>query len=196
VTVVLGFDTSLTVTGCARVEVGVGASGQVEALDWCWWRARAGKPEQDTVESRRRRQRVMLREILALCPDVHDLAVVEGPAMGAKHAALADERAGLRWMLIDQLLARGPVVLVSPSTRALLGGGSGRARKPAVHAGVRRVFPAAEIPVSGEGRFDVADAVVLAAMGAHAVGMPWPVGLAADQRTAFAKVAWPVSAAA
>ncbi|WP_054682636.1 hypothetical protein [Microbacterium sp. No. 7] len=193
--VVLGFDTSLTISGCVRLELGVGAEGQVEPVRWEWWRARTTAPEQSGVRSMRRRIRLMLTEILALCPEEHDLAVVEGPAIGARHAALADERAGLRWLLIDQLLARGPVAVVPPKTRAILAG-SGNARKEAVHAAASQLFPAAGVPAYGAGRFDVADAVVLAAAGGVALGMSWPGGLTAKQVSAHGKVPWPVGAGA
>ncbi|MFF2631999.1 hypothetical protein ACFVR6_03860 [Microbacterium sp. NPDC058021] len=191
---VLGFDTSLTISGCARADLGIGADGTLKAVWWETWRGRAAAAEVETVASTRRRIRVMLREILALVPVSFDLAVVEGPAMGAKYTPLADERAGLRWMLVDQLLARGPVVLVSPMTRQSLGfsgkiprGTTPTARKRLVTDAVRATFPGAHVP-----DHNVADAVVLAAAGAHALGMPWPVPMSAKQVSAHAKVAWPV----
>lgn len=191
--VVVGFDTSLTCSGVARVDIGVGAAGQLEAVRWETWRARAPQPETSTVESERRRIRVMLREVLALVPDFVDLSVVEGPAPGGKFSGKADERAGLRWMLIDQLFARGPVVLVTPTIRAVLATGGGlrrrkdepaRAAKARVLEAVRASFPDAHVP-----NHDVADAVALAAAGAHALGMP--VDYSAAQKSAHAKVAWP-----
>lgn len=191
-TVVVGVDPSLTTTGCARVDLGVGASGQVEALRWETWRARAAAAETVTVESNRSRIRRMLRETLTLVPDFFDLAVIEGPAMGAKYTPLADERSGFRWMLVDQLLARGPVAMVSPSTRQALAysgtiprGTSKTKRKRIVTEAVRRAFPAAHVPDD-----NVADAVALTAAGAYQLGMPW--ALTEKQQQVHGKVPWPV----
>lgn len=185
--VVVGIDPSLTVSGCARVDLGVGADGQLDAVRWETWRARAMKGDVVSVETNRRRIRGMLREILALVPDFVDLFVVEGPSMGSKFTPLADERSGLRWMLIDQLMPRGPVVLVSPTTRALLGAGKGNAKKPEVLAAVRALWPDVHVPDD-----NVADAVALATAGARALGAPVPY--TDRQELAHAKVAWPVVA--
>src|SRR5690606_9016197 len=91
VSAVVGIDSSLTISGCALVEWHPGTDFPGPA--WSTWRGRAAKPEAESVESTRRRIRVMLREILAFVPARVDLAVVEGPSMGQRHAALADERA-------------------------------------------------------------------------------------------------------
>lgn len=127
----------------------------------------------------------MLREMLCLVPDAFDIAVVEGPSMGGKiQASLKDERAALRWFLIDQLLPRGPVVVLSPATRALLGAGNGRAKKAEVLAAVRARVPAAHVPDD-----NVADAVALAEAGARWLGVP--VDYSAAQVSAHARIAWP-----
>lgn len=189
VSVVLGVDPSLTVSGCALVRFG----GAADAWGprWETWRARAETPEAATVESNRRRIRVMLREILAFVPPRLEMSVVEGPAMAAKYTPLADERAGLRWLLIDQLMARGPVVLVSPPSRQVLArsepiprGTTGARRKRLVLEAVQGMFPDAHVP-----DHNVADAVALAAAGAHRVGLQMPY--TAKQVAAHAKVAWP-----
>lgn len=193
-TVALGFDTSLTASGCARVDVGIGASGQLEAARWETWRAKAPTPEESTVLAERRRIRWMLREILALVPDRFDIAVIEGPAPSAKHSGKADERAGLRWLLIDQLLGRGPVVMVDPQRRAVLAWGKGMprrkpgqssdaAKRPVLDA-VRAAVPDAHIP-----DHNIADAVALARAGAHWLGAP--VEYSAAQISAYADIAWP-----
>jgi len=184
VSVVLGVDPSLTCSGVALVEF-AGTTSR-----WETWRARAAKPEVASVAASRRRIRVMLREILALVPPRIDLAVVEGPSFGSRTAmSLADERAGLRWMLIDQLMARGPVVVVQPRSRALLASGSGKADKAQVLEAVRELVPGAYIPND-----DVADAVALAAAGAHHLGFSLPYSEA--QSKAHARIAWPTADAA
>ena len=188
--VVLGVDPSLTISGVAVVRFG----SSVEAADPYWetWRGRGIAPEVDTVETRRRRIRLMLTEILALVPPKVSLSVIEGPAMAAKYTPLADERAGLRWMLIDQLMARGPVVLVTPPSRQVLArsepiprGTKQAARKRLVTEAVRSMLPDVNVP-----DHNVADAVALAAAGAHRLGLQMPY--TAKQETAHAKVAWPV----
>lgn len=192
-TVVIGVDTSLTTSGCARVDLGVGADGQVEALRWETWRGRGVKPDVESVATNRRRIRHMLRQILDRVPDFVDLSVVEGPAMGAKFTPLADERSGLRWMLVDQLLARGPVAFITPGAREVLAVGHGfprgttqAARKKAVVAAVSAAAPGALVP-----DHNVADSVALALAGAHRLGMPWPAPMTAKQEKAYASVAWP-----
>lgn len=193
-TVVMGFDTSLTCSGVARVDLGVGASGQVEAVAWSTARCRVPQPESSTPLLERNRIRGMLREILASkVPDFIDLAVVEGPAPGGKFSGKADERAALRWFLIDQLLPRGPVVIVTPTQRAVLATGRGLRRrkdesataaKARVLDAVRAAFPSALIP-----NHDVADAVALAAAGAHHLGLS--VEYSAAQISTHAQIAWP-----
>lgn len=187
---VLGVDPSLTVSGCALVEWYPGTD--FPDPDWSTWRARAAAPEVETAETNRRRIRLMLSAILATVPARLSLSLVEGPAMGAKHTPLADERAGLRWMLIDQLLARGPVVLVTPNSRQLLAhpdpiprGTKPAARKRLVLESVRSMVPGATVP-----DHNVADAVALAAAGAHRLGLVMPY--TAKQETAHGKVPWPV----
>lgn len=177
---VLGVDPSLTVSGVALVRWGEGTD--FDGPSWETWRARAPKPEVDTIATRRRRIRLMLADILSIVPPRLSLSVVEGPAMRSRHPALADERAGLRWLLIDQLMARGPVVVVAPKTRAKLATGNGNADKQQVLAAVRLQLPGERIPDD-----NVADAVALAAAGAHFHGLP--AGYGREQGSAFAKVA-------
>lgn len=191
-TVVVGIDPSLTITGCARVDLGVGADGQTEAVRWETWRGRASRPDVETPMTNRRRIRTMLREVLSIMPPSFDLAVVEGPAMGAKYTPLADERSGLRWMLIDQLAARGPVVIVSPTSRQVLAhsdpiprGTTPARRKALVLESVRELVPDAHIP-----DHNVADSVALAAAGAVALGAV-VVDYTQKQRIAHSKIAWP-----
>lgn len=188
--VVLGVDPSLTVSGAALVEWHPGTD--FPGPRWETWRGRAVKPETETVATSYRRMRIMLREILALVPNRLTLSVVEGPSMGSRNAGLADERAGLRWFLVSQLLARGPVVLVSPSSRqALTGvgkiprGTKDSQRKALVTAAVRSMLPDVNVP-----DHNVADAVALAAAGAHRVGLLMPY--AEKQVAAHGKVPWPV----
>ena len=193
-TVVLGVDPSLTTSGCALVKFGGAADAWGPA--WETWRGLGVKPDVETTATSFRRMRLMLTEILAFVPPRLDLSVVEGPSMGSRHAGLADERAGLRWLLISQLIARGPVVLVSPNTRqALTGvgviprGTKDSKRKRMVTEAVRAMLPDVRVP-----DHNVADAVAMAAAGGYALGLDLPYG--AKQISAHANVAWPVDTAA
>ena len=180
----MAVDPSLTCTGVAKVEFGAFVDGCLPA-SWETWRARWRDETPTSPESERRRMRYILGEILALAPRRIDLSVVEGPAPHAKFRGKPDEMGGLRWMLIDQLLARGPVVVIDPMTRALLATGYGRSSKDAVLAQVRADFPEPHVP-----DHNVADAVTLAGAGAAQLGFPVRYGVA--QVRAHAKVAWPV----
>lgn len=187
--IVLGVDSSLTTTGCALVEFG----GDL-APRWTTWRAKAPVPSMSTVAAERRRIRLMVVEVLALVPAVVDLTVIEGPAPSAKFSGKADERSGLRWILIDQLLARGPVAMVDPQTRSVLAWGKGMPRrkpgqssdaaKAPVLEAIRSRIPGANVP-----DHNVADAVALAEAGAHQLGMQ--VEYSAAQVSAHGKVSWP-----
>lgn len=188
--IAFGVDTSLLATGCALVHFG----DPLDVAYWETWRAKAPTPADQSVAAERRRLRVIIREVLAVLPDRLDVSVIEGPAPSAKVSGKADERSGLRWMLIDQLLARGPVVKVDPQTRAVLAWGRGmprrkpgqssdQAKAPVLEA-VRAMVPGAHVP-----DHNVADAVALALAGAHHLGMP--VEYSAAQISAHAKVAWP-----
>ena len=192
--IVFGGDTSLTTSGCALVRFGNGS----EAAEPVWetWRARAKKPEVESAEASYRRMRKMLTEILSIVPPRLTLSVIEGPSMAQKHAGLADERAGLRWLLFSQLIVRGPVVLVSPNSRqALTGvgtiprGTSDTVRKRLVTEAVRSMLPGVHVPDQ-----NVADGVALAAAGARWAGLQLPYS--AKQEKAHANVAWPVDAVA
>lgn len=180
--VVLGVDPSLTITGCALVRWDEGTD--FDGPYWETWRARSPKPEVVTIETTRRRIRTMLREILALVPPRLSLSVVEGPSRGSTNG-LADERAGLRWMLIDQLMSRGPVAVLAPTTRAIIAADHGHAPKEQVVKVMRSLVPEAHIP-----DHNVGDAVALARAGARQLGFFTPY--TDKQVLAHAKVAWPV----
>lgn len=95
------------------------------------------------------------------------LAVLEGLAFGAKGSSLTG-LAGIHWMVRHALWSMGvPYAIVSPYTRAQYITGFAKADKDIVLAHVIRRFPEAD--VTGN---DVADALVLAAMGREWMGYP------------------------
>lgn len=151
---------------------------------WVTWESGSDPKDFDSsLASRRRRVRKVLAGILDVVPSRLTLSVIEAPSYGSRHGA-ASEREWLRGMLVDQLLARGPVAEIAPTTRALLATGNGRADKRQVLEAVR-----ASHPVASVSSHDVADAVTLAAAGAHRLGYEAPYG--AKQQAAHARVSWP-----
>lgn len=119
-----------------------------------------------------------------------DLAVVEGPAYGANLPSNHD-RAGLWWGLYSTLRARRiPIAVVAPKTRALWATGSGNADKATVLATVRGWWPDTRIL-----NHDIADALVLAAIGAFHAGDPMPFQVRERHSANLADVQWPELAA-
>jgi crossover junction endodeoxyribonuclease RuvC len=117
--------------------------------------------------------------------DTADLVVVEGPSFGSEGSAY-HQLAGLWWLITHNLwTARIPYAVVSPQARAKYATGKGNAGKDAVLAAVVRRFPALEVNDN-----NVADAVVLMAMGCDRAGVPL-VDMPAVNREALAKVDWP-----
>jgi Holliday junction resolvasome RuvABC endonuclease subunit len=117
------------------------------------------------------------RRLAEISRDVHawslpaDLVVIEGPSYGSSVSASAWDRAGLWWFLAAQFLRRDiPAAVVPPRNRAKWVAGNGNADKDTVRAAVLRLWA----PVwSPPGAFDdnQADALVLASMGAHYLGV-------------------------
>lgn len=178
---VLGIDPSLTNSGVAAVAL------DDSSARWTTWQSGSRPADFDrSIASRRRRVRKVLAGILGPIPERFTLAVIEAPSYGSQHGAI-HEREWLRGLLIDQLCARGPVVEVAPAKRALLATGNGRADKGMVLASIRDAYPQVHVPTH-----DVADAVALAAAGAHHLGFPAPYG--PKQAKAHAMVAWPIPA--
>ena len=115
-----------------------------------------------------------------------DLVVIEQPAYSRKTGHMHD-RSGLWWLVVDRLEHYATeIVEVPPTARSKYATGKGNAAKDHVLAAVIRRYP--EVEVTGN---DEADALVLAAMGARALGHPIEVSLPQTHLDAMAKVAWP-----
>ncbi|WP_431800373.1 crossover junction endodeoxyribonuclease RuvC [Microbacterium kunmingense] len=137
-----------------------------------------------TLKARRDRMRDAIAGILAPIPRAVGVTLIEVPHSAHQFGA-QNERVALYWWLVDQLLARGPVVEVAPSQRAKLATGNGRADKRAVLRTMRDAYP--EVRVIDD---NVADALALAAAGARWLGAPtqsYNDGQAAVYRT----ITWP-----
>lgn len=120
-----------------------------------------------------------------------DLVVVEGPSYGSV-TGKQHERAGLWWICTRMLWRAGtPYAVVVPSAlkKYALGRGTGKdTGKDAVLAAAIRRYPMADVDGN-----DVADALVLAAMGADHLGCPL-AEVPQNHRAALAGVRWPLLA--
>jgi crossover junction endodeoxyribonuclease RuvC len=180
---VVGLDLSLTSSGVASLWDGtLVAPYRVTRIQ--------SKPGRGatTLEARAERLQTIVAEVLVWAADA-DLVVIEGPSFGQARQGGQHDRAGLWWLMVGQLTkCQVPTVEVPPACRAKYATGVGNASKDAVLAATVRRYPA--IDVTGN---DIADAVVLAAMGARHLG--WPIDrMPATHLTAMAKVAWPTPA--
>lgn len=172
---VVGLDLSLTSTGLAAVAGGNVGVGRVTST---------GRADASLAWRGERLSRLAER-IVAEFPDA-DLYVVEGPSFGQSRQGGQHDRAGLWWLVVSELLVSGlAVVEVSPAQRAKYATGKGNASKDAVLAAAIRRYPMADITGN-----DVADAVVLAAMGAHHLGRPL-ADVPLLNAAALDKVRWP-----
>ncbi|NGO73177.1 hypothetical protein, partial [Streptomyces boncukensis] len=159
---VIGIDPSLTSTGIA-------------GADW----ADALRPAKDMTGHHRfgwLRGEVIDRTRAA------DLVVIEGPAYGQQLQAGHHERAGLWWAITHALWARDiPYAVATPHSRAIYATGRAnpaqhepRARRARITKGMVHTFAVEQLGVGceGPGRYDMADAAVMAAMGLDWIGHP------------------------
>lgn len=170
---VLGLDLSLTSTGMS---------------DGTWSRVVQTTPA-DRLE-------VRLHEIISEIGRFADagvpvrLAVIEGPAWSKVSGVGHEELSALRVMVRHRLWRLNiPYAMVPPTTLKLWTSGNGRATKPEMVAAVADRFghDLTGIKVK-DGRYDLADATALAAMGLARVGRP--MGEAANPASLDA-VNWP-----
>lgn len=176
---VVGIDPSLTRSGVA------GAAG-VRTV-------RSEGHEDATARQRAVRLHNLCAEILDAVHAVRDgmggdlLVVIEATSLGQGRQQGTRDRIGLWWLLVDALDGETgvDVVEVSPAQRMKYATGHGRADKDEVMAAAIRRYPAIDIRNN-----DVADAVILRAMGEHALGRPL-AAVPKDHAAALRKVAWP-----
>lgn len=185
-TSVIGIDLSLTSTGLAGFRDG----------DLWVERIRSTGRKGDDLLARRERVSGIAQQVFP-CVDWDDLllAVVEAPSYASQHGS-AHDRSGLWWLVVDMLHELDiPVATVSPQGRAKYATGKGRADKQEVFAAACNTygrFPAMrEVHDLGwrQGN-DMADAVVLAAMGCRHLGMPVD-DVSEAQHQAFLAADWP-----
>ncbi|MFJ6553074.1 hypothetical protein ACIQNT_12560 [Streptomyces luteogriseus] len=179
---VVGLDLSLTSTGIA-------------GTDW----ARAYRPGR-----RRSHERLdwLVTAIALSVKDGADLVVVEGAAYAQGGQAGHHELAGL-WWLVTQYLWRHsiPYAVVTPHGRTIYATGRAnpaqdfpRKDRARVAKGMVRSVAVERygVPCEGPGRYDQADATILAAMGLDWLGYPTvPVPVPDSHRRALEAVRWP-----
>ncbi|MFI7315666.1 hypothetical protein [Streptomyces venezuelae] len=177
---VLGLDLSLTSTGIA-------------GTDW----ARAYRPGR-----RRSHERLdwLLAAVALSVKDGADLVVVEGAAYAQGGQAGHHELAGL-WWLVTQYLWRHriPYAVVTPHGRTIYATGRAnpaqdfpRQDRARIAKGMVRSVAVERygVPCEGPGRYDQADATILAAMGLDWLGYP-TVPVPDSHRRALEAVRWP-----
>jgi crossover junction endodeoxyribonuclease RuvC len=178
---VIGLDLSLTGTGIAS------------SAGWVGTITSKGKADA-TLDHRHSRLHNLRLDIALHIPSGHTrpaLIVVEAPAYDSRTGHQHD-RSGLWWLVVDWLsnseLADGwgyRVVEITTGGVKKYATGKGNASKDQVLAAVVRRYPTIEVRNNNE-----ADALVLAAMGARALGHPID-DLPKLNLEAMAAVAWP-----
>ncbi|MEU6318064.1 hypothetical protein [Streptomyces sp. NPDC047009] len=180
---VIGIDPSLTCTGIA-------GDGWADAL---------------RCKGKGHHRLRWLRQEIAERTRTADLVVIEGAAYGHGGQAGHHELAGLWWILTQDLWERKvPYAVVTPHGRTIYATGSAypakdypKAQRARVAKGMVRDAVASRygLECDGPGRYDKADAFILAAMGLHWVG--WPLAVVPDtHRRALDAVPWPERTAA
>lgn len=147
---VLGIDPSLTSTGLALIE-----HGQVTGLH----RVRSVNKGHERIQN--------ILDAIEFLTDDNVTVGIEGTAYSAKGSSVV-QVFGLWGVITHQLYRWGiPYYVVPPSSRCKYATGKGNASKDEVLAAVIRRYPDVEVASN-----DIADALVVAAMGARYMGTP------------------------
>jgi len=186
---VVGLDLSLTSTGIAGIP-----DPMRREVPWVERVTSEPESKKPTVADRQLRIAMIRLRVLEVIGTHPRLVVVEQPAF-SRTTGQQHDRSGLWWTVVDALIRRGiPVAEVSPTTlkRYALGkgGGKGTDKDKVLAAVVRRYL---DVDVTGN---DEADALVLAAMGARALGYPIEEALPKTHIDALMGVRWPADIAA
>lgn len=137
------------------------------------------------VAAQRDQIRFIVGTVLRAAPQVIDLTVIEKPFV-SRHGGDVIDRSWLFGLLVDQLMQRGPVALVTARGRAKYAAHNGNADKQAVLAAVRDAYPT--VPVRDDNE---ADSIALAAMGMRFLGSPIDGVGSKKQLEAMTAVVWP-----
>lgn len=183
-TIVAGIDLSLTSTGVARIYIEHPdidhATRDIETS-----RIQSTAPQAATLDQRNKRLTKLAHDVVELTAAA-DLVVIEQPAY-SRTVGHAHDRSGLWWLVVNTLIEEYgcPVAEVSPTTRPKYATGRNAAKDQVLAAVIRR-YP--DVNVTGN---DVADALVLAAMGARHLGHPIEASLPLAHLAAMDAVRWP-----
>jgi Holliday junction resolvasome RuvABC endonuclease subunit len=123
---------------------------------------------------------------------VADLVVIEGPAFKA-HGTAVDQLAGLRMIVRHKLYRMGiPFAVVSPTALKAYTAGHGRATKAEMVAALaeRHQLDLTRYKVA-HGKYDMADAYSLAAMGYAVLDQPLPTYHPSTRHVSLLTVPWP-----
>ncbi|GHE79961.1 hypothetical protein GCM10014715_39140 [Streptomyces spiralis] len=175
---VIGIDPSLTCTGIA-------GDGWADAL---------------RCKGKGHHRLGWLRQEVAERTRAADLVVIEGAAYGQGGQAGHHELAGLWWILTQDLWDQKiPYAVVTPHGRTIYATGSAnpakdypKEKRARIAKGMVRDAVAERYGLNcdGPGKYDRADAMILAAMGLHWAG--WPLAVVPDtHRRALDAVPWP-----
>jgi crossover junction endodeoxyribonuclease RuvC len=182
---VVGIDLSLTSTGLAAIRWGDLDAPRSTSI---YTRRIQSKGRADaSLYDRMDRVRDLRRRITDET-GAADLVVIEGPSYAQKSAASAHDRAGLWWQIVDEVedLYGCAVAEVPPTNRIKYATGKGNAGKDQVLAAVVKRY--LDVDVTGN---DVADSLILAAMGARYLGHPIETSLPQTHLDAMTKIRWP-----
>jgi crossover junction endodeoxyribonuclease RuvC len=181
---IVGLDLSLTSTGYCRLELQPGVVGP-EAVTITTRRIESKPSKDPTLARRSTRLRKIAGQVTSLCAQ-GDLVCVEGPTYASTTGA-AHDRAGLWWLIVGRLTGAGlNVVEIPPANVKTYATGKGNAGKDAVLAAVVMRYQNL-VTVTGN---DVADALILAAMGARWIGQPIEDTIPATHLRATRTVRW------
>jgi len=184
--VVVGLDLSLTATGIATPAGAstITSSGRADATLRVQWARLA-----DTVG---RVSLAVAEHGVSRSGDGHALVVVEAPSLGQQRQRGTHDRSGLWWLVVDELLSAGHLVVeVPPASVKKYATGSGSANKGAMADAAARRIP--DVHTGGDD--NAVDALWLRAMGCDHLGQPL-AAVPASHRTALANVAWPLPSGA
>lgn len=171
---VVGVDQSLTMTGLARID------GEQVTVH------RVSSGPAVGLQGTRDRIRYIVGQVLRFAPR-ECFSVIEAPVIPHNQQGGAVlERAWLFGLIVDQLMQRGPVVQVRPSTRAMYASDNGAAKKPEVLAAMRAKFPSLTIRDDNE-----ADALAMACLGARYLGHPIDGPITKKMQQAMTSTVWP-----
>ncbi|MFK0062660.1 hypothetical protein ACIQTN_25965 [Streptomyces werraensis] len=140
------------------------------------------------------------RSVRERIPEETSLVVIEGPAMSLGYRPGVEEMTYLRGLIKHDLWKRQiPYAVCPPQHRIIYACGVANpakdhpaSRRKTIAKGMVRdaVIERYGVPCEGRGRYDQADATILAAMGLHWLGYPLAV-LPDTHRRALAGVQWP-----